>query len=149
VAPGRLELEITENTIFSDPLRANAVLTQLSNLGVRIAIDDFGAGNSSLGYLARLPVDVLKIDKSFVLDMVDGDTSAAIVRSTIELGHNLGLEVIAEGVETEELRHRLVELRCDSIQGFLLGRAMPPGDVEMLFDLRPGRAPEPERHLTA
>ncbi len=133
VAPDRLELEITENTIFSDPLRASAVLSQLSDLGVRIAIDDFGAGNSSLGYLARLPVDVLKIDKSFVLTMGEGGSAAAIVRSTIELGHNLGLEVIAEGVETEALRLKLVDLRCDSIQGFLLGRAMAPGDVQALF----------------
>jgi diguanylate cyclase (GGDEF)-like protein len=133
VAPDRLELEITENTIFSDPPRASAVLSQLSDLGVRIAIDDFGAGNSSLGYLARLPVDVLKIDKSFVLEMGAGGSAAAIVRSTIELGHNLGLEVIAEGVETEELLSTLVALRCDSIQGFLLGRAMPPREVEGLF----------------
>ncbi|MBJ7455198.1 MAG: EAL domain-containing protein, partial [Thermoleophilia bacterium] len=133
VAPDRLELEITENTIFSDPPRASAVLSQLSDLGVRIAIDDFGAGNSSLGYLARLPVDVLKIDKSFVLEMGAGGSAAAIVRSTIELGHNLGLEVIAEGVETEELLSTLVALRCDSIQGFLLGRAMPAGEVEGLF----------------
>ena len=144
VAPGMLELEITENTIFSDPLRASAVLSQLSDLGVRIAIDDFGAGNSSLGYLARLPVDVLKIDKSFVLDMDAGGSAAAIVRSTIELGHNLGLEVIAEGVETEALRRALVELRCDSIQGFLLGRAMSPGDVEVLFgERRPAAAHTP------
>ena len=133
VAPALLELEITENTIFSDPTRASAVLSLLSDIGVRVAIDDFGAGNSSLGHLARLPVDVLKIDKSFVLDMDEGGSAAAIVRSTIELGHNLGLEVIAEGVETEELRRQLIALRCDSIQGFLLGRAMAPGDVEALF----------------
>jgi diguanylate cyclase (GGDEF)-like protein len=144
VAPDRLELEITENTIFSDPPRASAVLSQLSDLGVRIAIDDFGAGNSSLGYLARLPVDVLKIDKSFVLDMGTGGSAAAIVRSTIELGHNLGLEVIAEGVETEELLRTLVALRCDSIQGFLLGRAMPPREVEGLFG-----APRPITSATA
>ena len=133
VEPGRLELEITENTIFSDPVRAHSVLRQLSDLGVRIAIDDFGAGNSSLGYLARLPVDVLKIDKSFVLAMSDGSTATAIVRSTIELGHNLGLEVIAEGVETEELRQQLIDLRCDTVQGFVFGRAMPATEVETMF----------------
>ena len=127
---------------ISTPLLASAVLSQLSDLGVRIAIDDFGAGRSSLGYLARLPVDVLKIDKSFVLSMNAGGTAAAIVRSTIELGHNLGLEVIAEGVETEALRSALVNLRCDSIQGFLLGRAMLPGDVEVLFgEPRPAMVP--------
>lgn len=144
VAPAMLELEITENTIFADPLRASAVLSQLSDLGVRIAIDDFGAGNSSLGYLARLPVDVLKIDKSFVLNMDEGGSAAAIVRSTIELGHNLGLEVIAEGVETEALRCALADLHCDTIQGFILGRAMWPCDVQLLFgEPRPAVAPAP------
>jgi diguanylate cyclase (GGDEF)-like protein/PAS domain S-box-containing protein len=133
VAPAKLELEITENTIFSDPQRALSVLTRLSNAGVRLAIDDFGAGNSSLGYLSRLPVDVLKIDKSFVLDMADGNSAMSIVRSTIELGHNLGLEVIAEGVETEERRRQLVEIRCDLTQGFLHGRAVPPDEVEKMF----------------
>jgi EAL domain-containing protein (putative c-di-GMP-specific phosphodiesterase class I) len=134
VAPRKLELEITENTILSDPQRAVSVLTRLRNAGVRLAIDDFGAGNSSLGYLSRLPVDVLKIDKSFVLHMAQGSSAASIVRSTIELGHNLGLEVIAEGVETEERRRQLIELRCDVTQGFLHGKAMPAGEVEKLFN---------------
>jgi diguanylate cyclase (GGDEF)-like protein len=133
VDPGRLELEITENTIFSDPQRALAVLTRLGACGVRLAIDDFGAGNSSLGYLSRLPVHVLKIDKSFVLEMEEGNSASTIVQSTIELGHNLGLEVVAEGVETEERRRTLVDLRCDVTQGFLHGRAVSAGDVEKLF----------------
>lgn len=134
VASRKLELEITENTILSDPQRAVSVMTRLRNAGVRLAIDDFGAGNSSLGYLSRLPVDVLKIDKSFVLHMAQGSSAASIVRSTIELGHNLGLEVIAEGVETEERRRQLIELRCDVTQGFLHGKAMPAGEVEKLFN---------------
>jgi len=133
VAPGLLELEITENTIFSDPQRAQTVLTRLSALGVRLAIDDFGAGNSSLGHLSRLPVHVLKIDRSFVFDMAEDNTATTIVRSTIELGHNLGLEVIAEGVETEERRRQLIDLRCDLTQGFLHSRAVPACDVEKLF----------------
>ncbi len=140
VAPRKLELEITENTIFSDPERALTVLTRLSALGVRLAIDDFGAGNSSLGYLSRLPVDVLKIDRSFVLEMDRSSSATTIVQSTIELGHNLGLEVVAEGVETEERRRQLIELRCDVTQGYLHGRAVPPEEVEKLF-----RSPAGER----
>ncbi len=101
VPADRLELEITENTILTDPLRARAVLARLSELGVSLAIDDFGAGYSSLGYLKRLPVDVLKIDRSFVMNMSNDANDAVIVRSTIDLGHNLGLRVVAEGVEDE------------------------------------------------
>ncbi|HZR92144.1 MAG TPA: EAL domain-containing protein [Gaiellaceae bacterium] len=116
--PHRLELEITENTILTDPVRTRAILERLKGLGVRLAIDDFGSGYSSLGYLKRLPLDVLKIDKSFVLGMLhdDGD-NPAIVRSTIDLAHNLGLQVVAEGVETEEAGAVLAALHCDAAQG--------------------------------
>src|SRR5947209_2854074 len=92
VDPSRLELEITESTVLTDPSRARSVLHVLSDLGVRLAIDDFGSGNSSLGHLRRLPIDVLKIDKSFVTQMNSSEDDAVIVRSTIELGHNLGLK---------------------------------------------------------
>ncbi len=122
VPASQLELEIAENTILTDPVRARSVLTRLSVLGVTLAIDDFGSGNSSLGYLKRLPVDVLKIDRSFVTNMTDDADDATIVRSTIDLGHNLGLRVVAEGVETEETRLRLAALGCDTIQGYLIGR---------------------------
>jgi len=132
VAPGKLELEITEDTVVTDPARARAVLGQLSRLGVRLAIDDFGSGNSSLGYLKRLPVHVLKIDKSFVLGMLDSEDDAVIVRSTIDLGHNLGLEVVAEGVETEQARGRLEGLGCDVVQGFLLSRPVPAEQIAQL-----------------
>jgi diguanylate cyclase (GGDEF)-like protein len=124
VAPSRLELEVTESTILSDPLRARAMLTRVSELGVRVAIDDFGSGYTSLGYLKRLPVDVLKIDKSFVLSMATDDHDAVIVRSAIDLGHNLGLEVVAEGVESEQTWHELARLGCDLGQGFYLAKPM-------------------------
>ena len=124
--PRFLELEITENTILADPIRARAILTRLSDLGVRLAIDDFGSGNSSLGYLKRLPVDVLKIDKSFVLNMESDEDDETIVRSTIALSHNLGLAVVAEGVETKEAWNKLALLGCDIVQGYYLSRPVPP-----------------------
>lgn len=131
VEPSRLELEITENTILSDPQRTHAVLTRLSGLGVRLAIDDFGAGHSSLGYLKRLPVQVLKIDKSFVLNMAKDEDDAVIVRSTINLGHNLGLTVVAEGVESAEAWQLLAELGCDAAQGFYLCRPLPAEALDL------------------
>jgi EAL domain-containing protein (putative c-di-GMP-specific phosphodiesterase class I) len=129
VEPSRLELEITENTVLTDPERAARILRRLSTLGVRIAIDDFGSGNSSLGNLRRLPVSVLKIDKSFVMNMLENTDDAVIVRSTVDLGHNLGLRVVAEGVETGEAWERLRDLGCDIAQGFFLSRPMPPAEV--------------------
>jgi EAL domain-containing protein (putative c-di-GMP-specific phosphodiesterase class I) len=134
VAPELLELEITENTVLTDPIRARQVLVRLSELGVRLAIDDFGSGNSSLGYLKRLPADVLKIDKSFVLAMHESDDDAVIVRSTIDLGHNLGLSVVAEGVETDATRGVLQQLGCDVAQGYWLSRPVPADQVERLLD---------------
>jgi len=132
IDPCYLELEITENTVLADPARARAVLLALSDLGVRLAIDDFGSGNSSLAYLKRLPINVLKIDKSFVLQMEASDDDAVIVRSTIDLGHNLGLRVVAEGVETGWAWGQLRELGCDVAQGYYLGR---PAPAEALRDL--------------
>ncbi len=121
-----LLLEITENTLMTDPNRAIDVLARLSAIGVALSIDDYGTGHSSLSYLKRLPVEELKIDKSFVLGMTTEPNDAIIVRSTIELSHNLGLRVVAEGVETEQSWNQLTALRCDVAQGFLLGRPMPP-----------------------
>jgi diguanylate cyclase (GGDEF)-like protein len=129
IEPGRLELEITENTILSDPVRTRAILSRLKEHGVRLAIDDFGSGYSSLGYLRRLPLDVLKIDKSFVMTMMADDDSAAIVRSTIDLAHNLGLEVVAEGVATEHIGGALAALRCDAGQGFYFSGPLPQSEV--------------------
>ncbi|HEY1285906.1 MAG TPA: EAL domain-containing protein [Solirubrobacterales bacterium] len=129
IDPGCLELEITEKTALSDLPRARAILFRLSDLGVRLAIDDFGTGNSSLAYFRRLPVDVLKIDRSYVTRMLENKDDAAIVNSTVRLAHDLGLQVVAEGVEDAECSRHLVELGCELAQGFYFGRPMPAGDV--------------------
>jgi len=120
-----LELEIPESAVMSDPERVQKMLTRLSNRGVRLAVDDFGSGYASLSHLKQLPVDVLKIDKSFVQNLGTNDEDDAIVRSTIELAHSLGICVVAEGVESEEILERLVELGCDMAQGYCLSRPFP------------------------
>ena len=125
VAPEQLELEITESTILADPSRVRHILDRLNALGLSLAIDDFGTGYSSLAYLKRLPVSTIKIDRSFVMDMLASESDAAIVRSTVELGRNLGLQVVAEGVETEEAWEALREQGCTLAQGYLIGK--PPG----------------------
>ena len=125
----RLELEITEDTILADPARTAVILEQLGERGIALAIDDFGTGYSSLNYLKRLPVDVLKIDRSFVSRMEVDEDDAIIVRSTIELAHNLGLLVVAEGVENQETLVRLAELGCDTAQGYHLSRPVPADEL--------------------
>jgi diguanylate cyclase (GGDEF)-like protein len=127
--PDSLELEVTESMIMADPFRVRQVLTRLSHMGVRLAIDDFGTGYSSLAYLKRLPVDVLKIDKSFVMNMTEDASDATIVRSTIDLGRNLGLEVVAEGVESAEIWGALWAFGCHLAQGYYIGR---PASAETL-----------------
>jgi len=128
VPPGSLRLEITESTIMEDPVRALAVLDGLHRREIGLALDDFGTGYSSLSYLKRLPVDELKIDKSFVTNMHIDDDDAVIVRSTIDLGRNLGLEVVAEGVETKEHWDQLTELGCATAQGYYLSRPIAAGE---------------------
>ena len=128
-----LVIEITENAMLIDPNNAIRILEKLDHMGLRIAIDDFGAGFSSLGYLKRLPVDELKIDKSFVMDMIVNDNDAVIVRSTIDLAHNLGLKVVAEGVENEEIYDLLKILRCDTVQGFYLSKPDSPASITNLL----------------
>jgi diguanylate cyclase (GGDEF)-like protein len=120
----RLELEITESSIMTDPTRALRNLDALHELGVHLAIDDFGTGYSSLAYLKRLPVQTLKIDNSFVRNMLEDLQDELIVNSTIHLAHNLGLTVVAEGVENEALLARLSEMGCDEAQGYFIGRPM-------------------------
>ncbi len=123
--PRRFCLEITESAIMDDPQRALATLNRLSALGFKLSIDDFGTGYSSLAYLKRLPVDELKIDKSFVMSMETDLDDAKIVRSTIDLAHNLGLTVVAEGVENAKVWDLLRELDCDQAQGYHMGKPMP------------------------
>jgi diguanylate cyclase (GGDEF)-like protein len=120
-----LELEITESMLMTDPARAEATLERLSQIGLTLSVDDFGTGYSSLANLKRLPVDVIKIDKSFVMEMAVDASDAAIVRSTIELAHNLGLRVVAEGVESEDAWRQLEALGCDYAQGYYLSRPLP------------------------
>jgi diguanylate cyclase (GGDEF)-like protein len=129
VAPERLTIEITETALLDDPVRAAIALSQLDAFGVKISLDDFGTGQTSLRYLTSLPVDELKIDMSFVTDMLENPSHAAIVRAIIDLGHNLGLRVVAEGIETREVFRALHEAGCDVAQGFLLSRPMPAGDL--------------------
>jgi diguanylate cyclase (GGDEF)-like protein len=129
VEPTRLVLEITESSIMADPIRAADVVDRLSGLGIGLAIDDFGTGYSSLSYLKRLPVSEIKIDKSFVMSMTSQDNDAVIVRSTVDLGRNLGLRVVAEGVETIEMFNELESLGCDIAQGYLLSRPLPAAEL--------------------
>ena len=126
--PERLCLEITESVIMDDPRKALEVLTEIAGLGVEISVDDFGTGYSSLGYLKKLPATEIKIDKSFVLEMDHNPDDETIVRSTIDLAHNLGLRVVAEGVERPAVWDTLRELGCDVGQGYLFGYPMPPDE---------------------
>ena len=129
--PSSLELEITESVVMADPVRARAVLDLLRSMGVGLSIDDFGTGHASLAYLQRLPVTELKIDRAFVSEMSDDPASEAIVRSTIDLAHNLGLQVVAEGVEDEDVLMRLRELDCDCVQGFHVERPAPADELAL------------------
>ncbi|WP_099239699.1 sensor domain-containing protein [Synechococcus sp. BDU 130192] len=122
IIPAQVELEITETALMSDPRYALELLQCFANLGVHLSIDDFGTGYSSLSYLQRFPVHALKIDQSFVVDMLTNEQSLVIVRSTINLAHSLGLEVVAEGVENQAILDLLKEMGCDIAQGYFLGR---------------------------
>jgi diguanylate cyclase (GGDEF)-like protein len=124
VEPRQLAVEITENGLMADPARALQTITGLRVMGIRIAIDDFGTGYSSLAYLKRLPVDELKIDRSFIRDLASDDDDLAIVRSTISLGHDLGLTIVAEGIEDAGTWDLLRRLGCDIAQGYFIGRPM-------------------------
>jgi diguanylate cyclase (GGDEF)-like protein len=125
-----LELELSEDTIVSDPKRVRDVLSRLDAMGIWLAIDDFGTGYSSLAYLKQLPVTTLKVDRSFVTTMTQDDENGAIVRSAIALGRNLGLRVVAEGVETEAVMDELRVLGCDVAQGYSVSRPVPAAELE-------------------
>jgi len=131
ISPRWLELEITESAVMTEPERALNVLSRLSAMGLRIAIDDFGTGYSSLSYLKKLPVNTIKIDKSFVIGMVRDDNDAAIVHTSVNLAHNLKLEVVAEGVENEETLTRLIELGCDIAQGHYISRPLSAEELSV------------------
>lgn len=133
VPAGSVILEITESAVMRDSAVALGMLGRLKECGVRLAIDDFGTGYSSLSYLKRMPVDELKIDKSFIMDMADDNDDATIVRATIELGHSMGLSVVAEGVENPRTLRMLEDFRCDMAQGYLIGRPVPAAELTALL----------------
>ncbi|TMD61150.1 MAG: EAL domain-containing protein [Chloroflexi bacterium] len=148
VSPLWLSLEITESVLMTDPKRATETLARLRRMGARLSIDDFGTGYSSLGYLHELAVHQVKIDKSFVKGVRIDRGSAAIVRATVELGHNLGFEVVAEGVEDEATTELLGRVGCDLIQGYYVAMPMPADEVLGWIE-RYGKEPRITSRLTA
>lgn len=129
LSPNDLELEITESTAMQNPEITLSILNQLSDMGIALAIDDFGTGYSSLAYLKHLPIQRLKLDQSFVKDIESDLSDAAICSATIALGHNLGLELVAEGVETQAQRDFLTKLGCDVLQGYLYSKPLPASEI--------------------
>ena len=133
VAPTGIDLEITEGLLVADFENSIAKLAAVRDLGLNIALDDFGTGYSSLAYLARMPVHQLKVDRSFVLAMLENSQSMTLVATIINMAHSLGLEVVAEGVESEEQASVLRLLGCDQMQGFLCGRPRPFDEMTALL----------------
>jgi EAL domain-containing protein (putative c-di-GMP-specific phosphodiesterase class I) len=147
--PEGLELELTETMLMADPARAAAVLTRLSEMGVRIAIDDFGTGYSSLGYLKQLPVDKIKIDRTFVANVQHDANDAALVVSPIDLARNLRLRAVAEGVETAGLADSLHAMGCSLGQGYLYARPLPAAEFAAYALARSAPVPRPPAPLAA
>jgi EAL domain-containing protein (putative c-di-GMP-specific phosphodiesterase class I) len=141
VPASRLTLEVTESSVMADPARAIALLHQLRALGVRLSVDDFGTGYSSLSYLKSLPVNEVKIDRSFVTDLSAQGEDVAIVRAIVDLGRHLGLEVVAEGAEDQSTWDLLTSMGCDLVQGWHLARAMPVADLVPWLRTRPAQRP--------
>jgi predicted signal transduction protein with EAL and GGDEF domain len=147
ISPLHLCLELTESAIMADPAHAMEILTQLHNKGVKLSMDDFGTGYSSLAYLKKLPMDEIKIDKSFVMDMGQDSNDASIVRSIIDLAHNMSLKVVAEGVEDQEILQLLTSLRCDIAQGNFLSHPLPPDEfIQQLTELKWGKRSLQKEH---
>jgi EAL domain-containing protein (putative c-di-GMP-specific phosphodiesterase class I) len=140
-----LGLEITESVIMENVETIIPILQTLRELGVEIAVDDFGTGYSSLAYIARLPIQDLKIDRSFVVGMTQSQDSLTIVKSVISLAHSLRLNVVAEGVETEEQAALLLKLGCDEMQGYLFSPPVPPAEVPGLLSRKQSAAIRPAR----
>lgn len=133
--PRFIKIEITETGVVSDPAHALAIMSMLQSMGLRLSLDDFGTGYSSLTHLRQLPVDEIKIDKSFVMTMLESEADTTIVRTIIDLGRNLGKQVCAEGVESEEVWRRLAELECDLAQGYWISKPIPAAAlIEWLVD---------------
>jgi diguanylate cyclase (GGDEF)-like protein/PAS domain S-box-containing protein len=145
LAPGRLELEITEGVLIEDFDRGLALLRRLKALGVRVSMDDFGSGYSSLSYLQAFPFDKIKIDRAFVINLGRNPQSAAIIRAVIGLGHGLEMSIVAEGVETQEQLGFLADEGCDSVQGYFLGKPLSIGQYAAVVGRNGGNAMEPAR----
>jgi EAL domain-containing protein (putative c-di-GMP-specific phosphodiesterase class I) len=148
--PSRLlRLELTETALVADPVKALDVLSRLRDSGVRLSLDDFGTGYSSMSYLKRLPIDELKVDRSFVGAMTSSPEDAALVQSVVDLGHNLGLEVVAEGVEDLTTTTALARLNCDIVQGFHFAHPGPARVIESWLHRAPRVEGSPERSASA
>jgi predicted signal transduction protein with EAL and GGDEF domain len=143
LSPEALQLEITESMLMSDPDRSLLTLTALSELGVGLSVDDYGTGYSSLANLRRLPIDELKLDRSFVSPMLSDENDLIIVRSTINLGHDLGLTVVAEGIEDEATLVRLADLGCDLAQGYHFSKPLPSREFDAFIGLPVVAEPQP------
>jgi len=131
--PSHLVLELTESVLIDSPPETAAMLDAIKEMGVRISVDDFGTGYSSLSYLKRFPIDELKIDRSFVHGVADDEDDAAIVTAIIRMAHALGLTVVAEGVETEEQLAFLSDRGCNTFQGFLRSKPLPPSELAAML----------------
>jgi EAL domain-containing protein (putative c-di-GMP-specific phosphodiesterase class I) len=133
VEPARVTIEITEDCFIAEPVQALLVLERLRGLGIELSIDDFGTGFSSLTYLRRLPVTELKLDRTFLSGAAGDERAVAVIRSTVDLAHSLGLRIVAEGIENLETLALVDNLGCDAAQGYLMGRPVPSEE----FDLGP------------
>ncbi|HIJ79647.1 MAG: EAL domain-containing protein [Desulfobulbaceae bacterium] len=140
VNPVQLTMEITETSMMADPERVKKVVSRLTNLGIAMAIDDYGTGYSSLVYLRKFPAIEIKIDKSYISNMLEDEDNAVIVRSTIEMAHNIGRKVVAEGVEDRDTMLALEEMSCDYLQGYYISRPLPPRELYAWLEQGAGKA---------